>query len=178
MNLSVKKSMGLHVKRYHFKKFRDINYASSIQPMPISRHLLDNLLDQTTTDTIGIRDRALLAFMFASGGRRRIEAEEARIEHLEDLVYCFLFHMPRSDNLKPVSGLAAKYLRKWLELLGEKEGPLFRYIGQSGVIKPGTIKWTFVNEIVKKLAEKSGQNPKYFPAHLLRSSFVIEAGSE
>jgi integrase len=160
-------------------------YASNDQPRAITRNILIHLLDHTSNDTIGIRDRALLAFIFASGGRRRVEAEQARIEHLEDQGDCFLFHMQRSKNNKtgksepkPITGVAAQYLRDWLAILAEKEGPLFRSITKSGIIKPTALKGAFISRIVKKLSLKGGYDPKEFSAHSLRSGFVSQAARE
>ena len=46
-------------------------FASTRQPRAITRNTLIHLLDNVSKDTTGLRDSALLAFIFATGGRRR-----------------------------------------------------------------------------------------------------------
>ena len=160
-------------------------YASNDQPRAITRSILIHLIDHTTDDIIGKRDKALLTFLFGTGGRRRSEAEEALIEDLEDQGDCLLFHMRKSktnktgqSEPKPLMGVVAQSMRDWLNVLGEKEGPLFRPVGKAGVIKSEKLKGAFINRIVKKLAKRAGYDPKEFSAHSLRSGFVTQAARE
>ena len=44
---------------------------------------LEQLLATCKGDLRGVRDRAILTFAWASGGRRRSEVANARMEHLE-----------------------------------------------------------------------------------------------
>jgi integrase len=160
-------------------------YAQTNQPKAITRNMLLHLLEKTDVDLIGVRDRALICFIFASGGRRRSEVEDALIEDLEDKEEEFLFHLRKTktnksgkSEPKPITGLAAKYLREWLKHLGDKNGPLFRPVDKVGRIKDAPLKGAFISRIVKKLCSKAGYDPSDFSAHSLRSGFVSQAARD
>ena len=59
--------------------------ASSKSPRPIMIEQLDRLIDCCGKESLfDLRDRALLSFMFASGGRRRSEPGQIRLEAIEN----------------------------------------------------------------------------------------------
>jgi integrase len=131
----------------------------------------------------GIRDRALIAFAFATGGRRRAEVAGARLEALERRPDgSFLYELRRSktqrsgerraEDWKPVAGRAAEYLALWLDVSGVAEGPIFRRITKGQAAAP--LSESAVREIVIKRAREAGIEGN-ITAHSIRAGFVTEA---
>ena len=130
----------------------------------------------------GIRDRAILLFGWASGGRRRSEVSSACYEHLTKVGdRGYLFRLVRSKTNqegvvrgatnveKPIRGVAATALNAWLEASGIAEGPLFRRLWKTRVgpaLSPAAIA-----EIVRKRAALAGLEGDW-AGHSLRSGFV------
>lgn len=146
---------------------------------------LTAVLDTCDQSLIGVRDRAMLLFAWASGGRRRSEVCTARREQLRqagDDIYLYDLIVSktnqsgarREDSAKPVVGSAAKALSEWLQRSGIETGPLFRGINRGGTIGSTAISTTAFNEMVKKRAARAGL-PMGFSAHSIRSGFVTEA---
>src|SRR5580704_3151083 len=90
-----------------------------------TRPVMEALLATCQADLPGIRDRALLMFGFASGGRRRSEIVAATLENVRrDGLGGFVFDLGRSktnqsgsrnpENSKPIVGEAAIALEAWL----------------------------------------------------------------
>lgn len=148
---------------------------------------LEALLATCTDGLIGVRDRALLLFAWASGGRRRSEVAGAVMENLtrvDENTYVYrLTHSKtdqagtehRADADKPLVGLAAQALTAWIEASGVTTGPMFRRIRKSKAVEPltGQAVW----HIVKRRAALAGLEGD-FGAHSLRSGFVTEAGRQ
>jgi integrase len=153
----------------------------------LTKDPLEAMLATCTDGLIGLRDRALLLFGFSSGGRRRSEIANARIENLipvQDGAYVYRLthskteqagteHNPDAD--KPIVGPAAVALRAWFQASGLTSGALFRRIRGNTVGEPlsGQAVWL----IVKRRAERAGLQDDY-GAHSLRSGFVTEAGRQ
>lgn len=134
----------------------------------------------------GQRDRALLLFGWASGGRRRSEIAEADFEHLKPVTEGYLYTLAHSktnqsgldqpENSKPVLGQAAEALRSWLEVSGIIEGRIFRRVLKGGHLG-SALSAAAVRDIVKSRCLAAGIVGK-FSAHSLRSGFVTEAGRQ
>lgn len=135
----------------------------------------------------GLRDRALLYFAFASGGRRRSEVAAATVADLRKLPeggYVFrLEHSKtqqagvtaRSTPDKPVLGVAGEALRDWLTAADLHEGPLFRRLWKTRVgsgLSPAA-----VGAIVQRRAAMAGLEGN-FGGHSLRSGFVTEGARQ
>jgi len=150
----------------------------------LTRDPLDAVLATCDDSLRGKRDRALLLFAWASGGRRRSEIATADLRFLkrvgpDDFVY-ELAHSKtnqgghaRPENFKPVVGAAARALTAWLEAAGIREGPLFRRILRGDHVGPG-LSAAAVRDIVQARAAQAGLEGD-FSAHSLRSGFVTEA---
>lgn len=103
--------------------------ALPVQKPPLRVDLLQAMLDTCDETPAGVRDRALLLFAFASGGRRRSEVAAAKVRQLtrEGPNYTFDLGVSKSNqagkassaNRKPVTGEAALAMRSWLELCVE-----------------------------------------------------------
>lgn len=88
----------------------------------LTRDPLEAMLETCTDGLIGIRDRALLPFAFASGGRRRSEVAAAVMENLvkvDEATYLYRLGHSKTDQSgtehnadadKPVTGCAATAL--------------------------------------------------------------------
>jgi integrase len=164
--------------------------AAPNQKAALDRALIDRLLATCDDTPLGVRDRALLAFGFATGGRRRSEIAAADFAHLESISdgsYRYtLAHSKtnqagarRPQDLKPIVGQAARALTAWLEVLEEqgieRRGRVFRRMLRGGFVA-GPMTPHAVREIVRNRCEVAGLHVEDFSAHSLRSGFLTEAG--
>lgn len=134
----------------------------------------------------GKRDRALLLFAWASGGRRRSEIAAVDIKYLKRVPNGFIYTLAYSktnqsgidlpENEKPVLGLAAEALRAWLEASEITEGRIFRQV-RKGENLGEALSAASVRDIVKQRCALAGIEGN-FSAHSLRSGFVTEAGRQ
>jgi integrase len=134
----------------------------------------------------GQRDRAMLLFAWASGGRRRSEVALADMKFLKRLPGGFSYTLAHSktnqsgvqrpENEKPLLGAAAVALAAWLQASGITEGRIFRQIRKGGQIGEA-LGDASVRDIVKKRCQLAGLSGD-FSAHSLRSGFVTEAGRQ
>ncbi len=144
--------------------------------------VLEAMLATCGEDLRGLRDRALLLFAFASGGRRRSEVAAAQLENLTTVPGGFIYRIPWSKTDQqgagrevPVLGRAAEGLQAWLEAAGITDGRVFRAVERSGHVS-AALSEKAVARIVKKHAQLAGLDPTNYGAHSLRSGFVTEAG--
>lgn len=152
----------------------------------LTREPLEALLDTCDESLTGLRDRALLLFAFASGGRRRSEVAVASMENTRRDGTDFVFELQHSktnqagadlaENDKRVAGKAALALGAWLRAADIQSGPLFRRVRRGGVVGE-PLSAAAVRDIVKKRCVLAGVEAK-FSAHSLRSGFVTEAGRQ
>lgn len=135
----------------------------------------------------GVRDRALLLFGWASGGRRRSEVTAATMENTRKVgprAYSFtLLHSKtnqtgaaRPESEKPVLDEAADALAAWLCRSGIVSGPIFRRIRRGEKVGE-PLAAAAVRDIVRERAALAGL-PDDFAAHSLRSGFVTEAARQ
>ena len=139
----------------------------------------------TCDDTLeGLRDRALLCFAFASGGRRRSEVAAADMRDLRRIgPQGYIYRLEHSKTQqagvtasstpdKPVLDRAALALEEWLDAAGITEGAIFRRLWKQRLgpaLSPAA-----VGEIVQRRARLAGLEGD-FGGHSLRSGFVTEA---
>lgn len=153
----------------------------------ITRAELEAMLATCDESLEGLRDRALLCFGFASGGRRRSEIAAADMRDLRKVgedgyIYRLEYSKTQQAGVKadstpdkPILGRSADALTVWLAAAQIYEGAIFRRVWKGRVgsaLLPGS-----VASIVKrraKLARLEGD----FGAHSLRSGFVTEAGKQ
>ncbi len=135
----------------------------------------------------GHRDRALLSFAFASGGRRRSEVAAADMRDLRrigDNGYIYRLEHSKTQQSgatasstpdKPVLARAALALEEWLDAAGITDGAIFRRLWKTRVgpaLSPAA-----VGEIVQRRAHLAGLEGD-FGGHSLRSGFVTEASRQ
>jgi integrase len=159
-------------------------------PIAATRPVMEALLATCHADLAGIRDRALLLFGFASGGRRRTEIVAATLENVRrDGQGGFVFELRRSktqqaggrapQNFKPIVGEAALALEAWLNELfraGITEGPIFRRIRENRITEP--LQDRTVYNIIRQRASLVDPPLGKLSAHSLRSGFVTESGRQ
>jgi integrase len=155
----------------------------------IDRAILQQLLAVCEDTPLGIRDRALLAFGWSTGGRRRSEIAAADFAFLTETSDGFRYRLAHSktnqsgavrpQDIKPVLGQAAQALQAWLDVLDDqgvrRAGRIFRQVLRGGFIGD-ELSGHAVREIVKRRCELAGLNAYDFSAHSLRSGFLTEAG--
>ena len=159
------------------------------RPVAATRSVMHALLETCVDDLIGLRDRALLLFGFASGGRRRSEIVAATLENVRRDGEGFLYELQPSktrpsavrspSNFKPIQGEAAAALEAWLQELFRAritEGPIFRRILNGQIHEP--LKDAAVRDIVRRRAQLADQPLGKLSAHSLRSGFVTESGRQ
>lgn len=152
-----------------------------------TRDVMRALSDACTADGSprAVRDRALLWFGFASGGRRRSEITSARYAQLrrDGAEYLFLMATSKTNKtgepeVKPIFGLAAHHLTAWLELRGTWSGPLFCRLTRDGTPvrgDAGAMSTEMVRLAIRHWAGRAGLS-QTLSAHSLRSGFLTQAG--
>lgn len=142
------------------------------------------ILDTCDETLKGVRDRALLLFAWASGGRRRSEVAGAAMKNLRrqgpsSFSYTLAYSKSnqtaadRPENVKPLEGMAGEALQAWLMASGIESGAIFRQVRKGGHLG-GPLSPASVRDIVRDRAKRAGL-PEVFSAHSLRSGFVTEA---
>lgn len=153
----------------------------------VTRRELEALVATCDDSLEGLRDRALLYFAFASGGRRRSEvaaADFADLKRLPDGGYLYRLQFSKTQQAgpsatstpdKPVLGVAAEALDAWILASGLVDGRIFRRLWKER-IGPG-LSPAAVAEIVQRRAARAGLDGD-FAGHSLRSGFVTEGGRQ
>lgn len=150
----------------------------------LTREPLETMLATCDDSLRGMRDRALLLFAWASGGRRRSEVVHATMENTRRTAEGFLYALAysktnqagavRANDQKPIVGVAAQALDAWLRASGITQGPLFRRVRRGDVLGE-PLAAAAVRDIVQERCKLAGLEGE-FSAHSLRSGFVTEAG--
>lgn len=153
----------------------------------ITRPELEAMLATCDGSLEGLRDRALLYFAFASGGRRRSEVAAADLHNLHALPkggYVYRLEHSKTQQAgvtasstpdKPVLGIAAEALCAWLAAAKLTEGAMFRRLWKTRVgpaLSPAA-----VGAIVQRRAA-SAELEGEFGGHSLRSGFVTEGARQ
>lgn len=153
----------------------------------LTREPMEAMLATCDGSLRGMRDRALLLFAWASGGRRRSEVSQATVQGLRRMgPHAYIYTLAESksnhtgearpEDQKPIVGAAAEALDAWLSASGIKSGALFRRIRRGGrVAEP--LSAAAVRKIVKARCAIAGLEGD-FSAHSLRSGFLTEAGRQ
>ncbi|MGC7403279.1 site-specific integrase [Pandoraea pneumonica] len=153
----------------------------------LTREPLRKLLATCDESLRGKRDRALLLFAWASGGRRRSEVVRATCENVrrtgpESYVFTLTWSKTNqhgadlAENDKPVTGAAAAALTDWLATAGITEGAIFRRVRRGGHVGE-PLSEAAVRDIVRERCQLAGLEGD-FSAHSLRSGFVTEAAHQ
>lgn len=153
---------------------------------PITRDILQQMLDSCGTDLRGLRDQAILLLGWASGGRRRSEIsglmrDDVDLGELESkgLVWIQLVDTKTTQKgatpklvLKKRS---ARTLARWIAAAEIDEGALFRPISKSGRPLPRRLSPDGIYQIVRKRLAIAGLPDGFASPHGLRSGFLTQA---
>lgn len=164
----------------------------------LTRDVLDKLLATCgRSRAADIRDRAVLLFGFASGGRRRSEIAGLRVDQLQKRasvpskagdeaappLNCIAIHLGRTktehgDQTSSVLlvGPPADALHAWLKHARIASGPVFRAIDRWGRVGETAVTPEAINLIIKARCRLAGLDAKQYSAHGLRSGYLTEAG--
>ncbi|WP_368518890.1 site-specific integrase, partial [Rhizobium sp.] len=147
---------------------------------------------------VDLRDRALLLTAFASGGCRRSEVADLRVEDLVEeepvhadprnaaspLLPCLTITLGRTKTTTAddrahvvLIGRPVEALKQWLMEARIDAGPVFRRIDQWGNIDRRAPTPRSVNLILKTRCSQAGLDPELFSAHGLRSGYLTEAAN-
>ena len=142
---------------------------------------LEALIARCDDSLEGLRDRALLAFAFASGGRRRSEVAAADLHDLRrNGADQYVYRLEHSKTQqagpsvtstpdKPILGMAGHAMTAWLTASGLTDGAVFRRLWTNRIgeaLSPAA-----VGAIVQRRAAKAGLKGS-FGGHSLRSGFI------
>ena len=151
--------------------------------------LLEQLLETCQgAEPINVRDRAILLFGFAAGGRRRSEIAGAKLEHLTEVSRGFIYTIPHSKTDQTgeghdvaVFGEAAEALKAWVDELAKAgicEGQVFRRISRWGSISKAALSGKGVEHLMKQRLLQAGIDPEKFSPHSLRAGFLTQAADD
>ena len=166
----------------------------------VTRDVLDRLLATCAGGTlVDLRDAAVLLVAFASGGRRRSEVAQLRVEDLIEepdvladpadptsrRLPCLAIRLLRTktdaaedDARALLIGRPVTALKLWMARAGIATGPVFRAIDRWQGVSASPLSPQGVNMIVKRRCALAGLDPKLFSAHGLRSGFLTEAARQ
>jgi integrase len=142
-----------------------------------------------------LRDRALLAVMFSSGGRRRSEISNLMFGQLVDLDpiptdnEMWPDGLPsmgirigrtkttdtRDDNTVFMTGRAVYAVKSWLSAADIVSGPVFLRIDRWGKLFDYSISAHSVNQVLKSRLSEIGEEPANFSAHGVRAGYISSA---
>ncbi len=152
--------------------------------------LKDDLLAMTASlggDVVSIRDRAIILFGWATGGRRRSEIAAAVFENLQlagddhpnEFTYALSGTKAQGDydvDLVPLRGPAASAMREWMAAMASQglscTGPIFRRIGGHRISDAG-----ITGQQVARVVQKRGHllGLENLGGHSLRSGYITSA---
>lgn len=163
------------------KRVKSARIERPRQVAPITLDILDRMLTTCDETLMGVRDRAILLVAFYSGGRRRSEIANLRMEDITKTKDGYLVVLAKSKTDQNaegfstnITGEAALALSQWLIKSGIREGHVFRGIKSDLTLYP-SITGTTIYNIVKRRIKMIGLDDKLFGAHSLRAGFITES---
>jgi integrase len=159
--------------------------TAPVRKSAATAEVIAKMLAHCPQGLIGIRDRALLAFGFASAMRRSelVALTLADLTWTKDGVTVLIrrsktdqegqgqqIAVPRGSNLRPVQAL-----EQWLAGSEISAGPVFRAVALGGRVSDQPLASDSVARIVQRYARRAGLDPAQFAAHSLRAGYVTSA---
>jgi len=153
---------------------------------PITRNVLEDLLEACDHSLRGVRDRAILMLGWASGGRRRSEITDLKLEDVDlkdyaekQLIWIHLLESKTTSKGETpalvLKGRAAKALKLWIDLSEITDGPLFRPVSKADRALKRKLSPDGVYQILKQRLGKAGYPEGFASPHGLRSGFLTQA---
>lgn len=164
---------------------RRIGVAPRNQKSPISDEDLAAMLRVLGDDLAGRRDRVLLTWGW-TGAFRRGELVAVRMENLQRTRTGILVTVTKSKADQEAKGerkvipayghelCPVRAFDDWIAISGITHGAVFRGL-LNGKIRPHALRGRAVAEIVKRVGQQAGLDPKLLAGHSLRAGFVTTA---
>ncbi len=153
----------------------------------MTRDILDRLVATCAEGRlVDARDAAILMVAFASGGRRRSEVAQLRVEQLQDeppvpldpadpnsvALPCLAIRLSRTkttvaddDGAALLVGPPVVALKHWLRRADIAKGPVFRAVDRWGAVEERALTPQSINLIVKRRSAAAGLDPRDYSAH-------------
>ncbi|WP_299987297.1 tyrosine-type recombinase/integrase [uncultured Ruegeria sp.] len=153
---------------------------------PITRDVLEQLLDTCRGSPRDCRDRAILMLGWASGGRRRSEItglrrEDVSLKEFEEKGRVWISLLETKTTQKGdtprlvLKGRAAQALVHWIEVGQIEGGPLFRPVSKADRVLKRRLSPDAIYQIVKYRLKLAGLPAGFASPHGLRSGFLTQA---
>jgi integrase len=153
---------------------------------PITRPVLEAMLETCKYSLRDVRDRAILMLGWASGGRRRSEITglmraDISLKEFDETGVIWLQLLGTKTTAKGetprliLKGRAARALALWIEAAAITDGPLFRPITKSGDALERGLSPDAIRDIVKRRLQLAGYPADFASPHGLRSGFLTQA---
>ena len=156
---------------------------------PITRDMVNAMRKVCDVHTLrGLRDRALLSAMYATGGRRRSELIQLRCEDVTVLAnehntpsFSISLAQTKTGHARvSLAGEGAADFALWLRAAGivGKSAPIFPRIRRGDRIDHAASKGigdTAVYQIIKDLLVRAGFDPTLYSPHSIRSGFIFDS---
>jgi len=151
---------------------------------PLTLELIGRIIKNCRADGLtGLRDAALFAFGFGSGGRRRSEISSAMFSDLQPIPGGYLYLIPKHKGNRTgrgdilcIAGRAAQILAAWVEAAAITDGFLFRrFAADQKTVTAHPLSGQAISLVVKKRIAEIGEDPKLYSAHSMRHGFVTSA---
>ena len=156
---------------------------------PITREVLEQMLDTCGHSLRDLRDRAVLMLGWASGGRRRSEITSLRLDDIslkdhqaKGLIWIRMLASKTTGKedtpLLVLKGRAANAVALWVKTSGIDSGFLFRPISKADRALTRGLSPDAVRQIVKRRLTLAGYDGTFATPHGLRSGFLTQAALE
>ena len=156
---------------------------------PVTRDVLHQLMDAAGPGLRGLRDRAVLALGWASGGRRRSEIVALDVDDLDlttfDAEGLVWLRLPgtktttRGETPRLVlQGTPARTVVAWIDAAGLTSGPVFRRLTPHDTLGRNRLSAAGVAEILRRLLREAGLPSGWASPHGLRSGFLTQAARD
>ena len=153
---------------------------------PITRAVLENMLNTCRGTRRDCRDRAILMLGWASGGRRRSEIsglmrEDVSLKDFDKDGVVWLSLVETKTTQKGATprlvlkGRAAQALVHWIEVGDIRDGALFRPVSKSDRVLKRRLTPDAIYQIVKHRLKLAGYPDDFATPHGLRSGFLTQA---
>lgn len=168
---------------------RTLGVAAKTQKTPTTTDVVKSMIEVMPEGLIGVRDHTILLFAFATAMRRSeiVDTDVSSVRFVErglevtvaksktdqeGVGHVIAVPFGNSERTCPV-----RALRRWLQASEITEGPLFRSVDRHGRLSDSRLDSGSVGRIVKRLAERTGRDPKQFGGHSTRAGFITSAAT-
>lgn len=175
------KALLIGARRYELKNGVQRKWARAIVATTLDRMIDTWRSPKSLTD---LRNIAMLALAFYSGGRRSAEIRFALAENLVRFRggYKYWLHISKTDQAgkgseKIIRWPHARHIERWLTASGIRDGYLFRRV-MGDTITADPVGKNTLTDVIKSRIEAIGEDPRHYSAHSLRRGFLTQCGIE